>query len=256
MTALVAVVCGVLGLAVGSFLNVVIHRLPRKESVVSPRSRCPGCGTQLVARDNVPIVSWLFLRGRCRTCGMRISSRYPAVELGTGALFAAAGARFADEAVLPAYLVFFAALLAVSAIDLEHFIVPKRIVYPALAASAPALVVAAAVGEEWDALRDAAVGGVLAWGVLFVIHLVSPQGMGFGDVRLAGLIGVHLGWLGLGHVLLGLFLAFLSAAAAGLGLVAAGRRTRKDKVPFGPFLALGAVAAVLAGGPVLSWYGV
>ncbi|HEX2063439.1 MAG TPA: prepilin peptidase [Acidimicrobiales bacterium] len=256
MTAVVAVVCAVLGLAVGSFLNVVVHRVPRKESVVSPRSRCPGCGTQLAARDNVPVVSWLLLRGRCRSCGMRISPRYPVVELATAALFAAAAVRFADEAVLPAYLLFFAALLAVSAIDLEHFIVPKRIVYPALVASAPALVVAAAVGDEWDALGDAAVGGVLAWAVLFLIHLASPRGMGFGDVRLAGLIGVHLGWLGPGHVLLGLFLAFLSAAAAGLGLIAARRRTRKDKVPFGPFLALGAVVAVLAGGPILSWYGV
>jgi leader peptidase (prepilin peptidase)/N-methyltransferase len=256
VTAVVAVVCAVLGLAVGSFLNVVVHRVPRKESVVSPRSRCPGCGTQLAARANVPVGSGRVLKGRCRSCGMPISPRYPAVELGTAALFAAAGARFAGEAVLPSYLVFFAALVAVSAIDLEHFIVPKLVVYPALAVSVPGMVAAAAVGDEWSALRDAAAGGVLAWAVLFVIHLVSPQGMGFGDVRLAGLIGVHLGWLSVAHVLVGLFLAFLSAAVTGLGLVAAGRRTRKDKVPFGPFLALGAVVAVLVGRPILSWYGI
>ncbi len=246
--------CGVLGLAVGSFLNVVIHRVPRNESVVSPRSRCPGCGTQLAARDNVPVVSWLLLRGRCRACGTAISSRYPLVELGTAALFATAGARFGADAVVPGYLLFFAALVCISAIDLEHFIVPKRIVYPVLFASVPLLVLAAAVGGRWTALRDAVLGGALAWGLLFVIHLVSPQGMGFGDVRLAGLIGVYLGWLSVGHVLVGLFLAFLSAALTGVGLILVRRRTRKDKVPFGPFLALGAVAAVLVGGPIISWY--
>ena len=254
MTPFLAVVCAVLGLVVGSFLNVVVHRLPRHESVVRPRSRCPGCGTQLAWRDNVPVVSWLALRRRCRTCRRPISARYPLVELATAALFAAAALRFGPDAALPAYLVLFAAIVAIAAIDLEHFIVPNRIVYPALFASVPLLVVAAAVGDEWASLRDAAVGGLAAWGALLVIHLASPRGMGFGDVRLAGLIGVHLGWLSLGHVVTGLFLAFASAAVVGLGLVAASLRTGKDRVPFGPFLALGAVAAVLFGGPLISWY--
>jgi leader peptidase (prepilin peptidase)/N-methyltransferase len=254
VTPFLAVVCAVLGLVVGSFLNVVVHRLPRHESVVRPRSRCPGCGTQLAWRDNVPVVSWLALRRRCRTCRRPISARYPLVELATAALFAAAALRFGPDAALPAYLVLFAAIVAIAAIDLEHFIVPNRIVYPALFASVPLLVVAAAVGDEWASLRDAAVGGLAAWGALLVIHLASPRGMGFGDVRLAGLIGVHLGWLSLGHVVTGLFLAFASAAVVGLGLVAASLRTGKDRVPFGPFLALGAVAAVLFGGPLISWY--
>ncbi len=244
----------VVGLLVGSFLNVVIHRLPRGESVVSPRSRCPGCGTQLSALDNVPLVSWLRLRARCRSCGMRISARYPLVEAATAGLFVVAALRFGPEAVLPSFLVFFAALLAVSVIDLEHFIVPKKVVYPALLVSVPVLVLSAAVGDDWASLRDAAVGGLLGWGALFLVHLVSPEGMGFGDVRLAGLIGVHLGWLSVGHVLVGLFLAFLAAATVGIALIVARLRTRKDRVPFGPFLALGAVAGVLVGTPIIDWY--
>ena len=254
MTLFLAVVCALLGLVVGSFLNVVVHRLPRHESVVRPRSRCPDCGTQLAVRDNVPVVSWLALRRRCRTCRRPIPARYPLVELTTAALFAAAAVRFGPDAALPAYLVLFAALVAIAAIDLEHFIVPNRIVYPALFASAPLLLVAAAVGGEWASLRDAALGGLGAWAALLAIHLASPKGMGFGDVRLAGLIGVHLGWLSLGHVVVGVFLAFASAAVVGLALVAASLRTRKDKVPFGPFLALGAVAAVLVGSPLIEWY--
>ena len=185
---------------------------------------------------------------------MRISARYPLVEVATALLFVAAALRFGPEAVLPGFLVFFAALLVVSVIDLEHFIVPKKVVYPALFASGPLLVVAAVAGNDWTSLRDAVLGCLLAWGSLFVIHLASPQGMGFGDVRLAALIGVYLGWLSLGHVLVGMFLAFLAAALTGIGLIVARRRTRKDRVPFGPFLALGAVIAVLVGAPIIDWY--
>jgi leader peptidase (prepilin peptidase)/N-methyltransferase len=255
MTALLAVAGAVLGLVVGSFLNVVIHRVPRKESVVRPRSRCPGCETELAPRDNIPVVSWLLLRGRCRTCGEPISPRYPLVELATAALFVGAVIRFGDsDPALPAFLVLFAALLAISAVDLEHYIVPNHIVYPALFITAPLLVVAAALDDDWSSLRDAALGGLLAWGLLFLIHLASPRGMGFGDVRLAGLIGVAVGWLSLSRVLLALFLGFLTAATVGIVLMATKRRTRKDRVPFGPFLALGAILAVFFGGPILSWY--
>lgn len=254
MTGVVAVVAGVFGLAVGSFLNVVVHRVPRKESVVSPRSRCPGCGTTLVARDNVPVVSWLLLRGRCRTCGRAISARYPLVELVTAALFVAGGLRFGASWELPAFLVLFAVLLALSAVDVEHFLLPNRILYPGWAIVAVLLLAAAALEPDWRSLRDAAVGGAAAWAVFFVIHVVSPGGMGFGDVRLSGLIGTALGWLSLGHVFLGLFLGFLVATVVSLVLMAARRRGRKDKIPFGPFLAVGAVLAVLVGRPVLDWY--
>src|SRR5437879_5667724 len=197
MTAVVAVACGVLGLAVGSFLNVVVYRVPRKESVVRPRSHCPKCGTQLADKDNVPVVSWLALRGRCRTCGEPSSVRYPLVELATGGLFVAAGLRFGADWALPAFLVFFASLLAVSLIDLEHYIIPNRIVYPTLFAGVALLFLAAAADGNWKALERSVIGAAGFWGVLLVVHLVSPRGMGFGDVRLAAVLGLFLGWLGL-----------------------------------------------------------
>ncbi|MEO7836734.1 MAG: prepilin peptidase [Acidimicrobiales bacterium] len=254
MTALPPATCAVLGPVIGSFLNVVIHRVPRKESVVKPRSRCPGCGTELAARDNVPVVSWLLLKGRCRTCAEPISGRYPAVELVTAALFAATAVRLGADWALPAFLVVVAGLVAISAVDLELFIVPNRILYPTLFVAAPLFVLAAAADGRWSEARTAAIGGALGWGLLLVIHLVSPAGMGFGDVRLAGLIGMALGWLSLGHVLVGLFLAFLAAAVIGVALIVIGVKGRKDKVPFGPFLATGAMLAILFGRPLLDWY--
>ncbi len=256
MTALLALGCGALGVVVGSFLNVVVHRVPERQSVVRPRSRCPRCNTSLKSRDNIPVLSWLLLGGRCRNCRGAISLRYPLVELATAALFAAAALRLGADPALPAFLVVFAALLAISAVDLERFIVPNRILYPALFVAAPLLVMAAVFDGDWSSLRDAALGGVLAWGLLFAIHMASPRGMGFGDVRLAGLIGMLLGWLSIGHVLLGLFLAFLAAAVVGVGLMVSGVRGRKDRVPFGPFLALGTITTVFVGTPILSWYGV
>jgi leader peptidase (prepilin peptidase)/N-methyltransferase len=254
MTALVVSGSALLGFVVGSFLNVVIHRVPAGESVVKPRSRCPNCGTQLTGRDNVPVLSWLLLRGRCRTCGTPISARYPLVELLTGALFAAVALRFPDDPELPAFLLLTAGLVALSAVDFERFLLPNRILYPTLVLTAMGLVVAAAVDGDWRSLRDAVVGGALGFGLLFAIHVISPKGMGFGDVRLAGLLGVALGWLDLGHVFLGLFLGFLLASILGVTLIALKLRTRKDRLPFGPFLAAGAVLTLFVGRPVLDWY--
>jgi leader peptidase (prepilin peptidase)/N-methyltransferase len=255
MTVLVAAGCGLLGLLVGSFLNVVIHRVPRHESVVRPRSRCPGCGTALAERDNIPVVSWLLLRGRCRTCEAPISARYPAVELLTGVAFAAVGGRFGADWSVPAYLVLVAALIAVSAIDLELFLVPNRILLATLAVGVPLLVLAAAVDGRWHDLGMAAAGGAIGFGLLLVINLVTPRGMGMGDVKLAGVLGAWLGFLDLGHVFLGLFLGFLLGSVGGILLLATGLRTRKDHIPFAPFLAAGAVLAILVGSPLLDWYG-
>ena len=256
MTAFLTITCAVLGLVVGSFLNVVIARVPRKESVVTPRSRCPGCSTPIAPRDNVPVLSWLLLQGRCRSCAEPISARYPLVELGTAALFALTAVRFGADPALPAFLLFVAALVAITAIDLELYIVPNRIVYPTLFAAIPMLLVAAAVDGDGKSAKEAAVGGVLAFGLFLLIHLISPRGMGFGDVRLSGVIGMFLGWITVPHVLLGLFLAFLLASGIGVGLIALKLRTRKDHIPFGPFLALGAVVAMLLGDPLLRLYGV
>jgi leader peptidase (prepilin peptidase)/N-methyltransferase len=254
VTVLVAAGCGVLGLLVGSFLNVVIVRVPQRQSVVRPRSRCPRCDTPLADRDNVPVLSWLVLRGRCRSCGEPISARYPLVELTTAGLFAVAGLRFGADWALPGFLLFFAVLLAVSAIDLEHFIVPNRIVYPAIVVSVPLLALAAVVDGEGGRLARALVGALAAFAGLLVLRLLYPRGMGMGDVKLALLLGLFLGWLGLGHVVVGLFLGFLLGSVVGVGLMAAGRRGRKDHLPFAPFLAAGAVLAVFVGQPLLDWY--
>jgi leader peptidase (prepilin peptidase)/N-methyltransferase len=254
VTAGLAVACAAFGLCVGSFLNVVIHRVPKRESVVRPRSRCPACGAQIADRDNVPVVSWLLLHGRCRSCEEPIPARYPLVELATAALFAAAAVRFGATWQLPAFCIFFASLLAVSVIDLDLFIIPNRVIYPTLFVTAPLLAVAAAAEGSWGQLRDAAIGGAVGFGVLLLIHVAMPRGMGFGDVRLAGVIGMMLGWLGLRYLFLGLFLAFLLAAVIGVVLIAARLRTRKDAVPFGPFLASGAVLAALWGHAILRAY--
>ena len=255
MTELVLIVaCAGVGLLVGSFLNVVIHRVPRRESVVAPRSMCTSCGTQLAARDNVPVLSWVLLRRRCRSCGEPISVRYPLVELGTAVLFALAALRFGADWALPAYLLCFAMLLAVAVIDLEHYIVPNRIVFPVLYASVPLLAVAAALEGEWDHFLTALAGAVLASASLLVINLINPRGMGMGDVKLAVILGLYLGWLGLGHVALGLFLGFLLGAVIGVALIALRLRSRRDHVPFAPFLAAGTIITVLLGSGILDWY--
>jgi leader peptidase (prepilin peptidase)/N-methyltransferase len=254
MTGLVAAISGIYGLVIGSFLNVVIWRVPRKESIVRPPSHCPGCDAKIANRDNIPLVSWLLLRGRCRNCGTAISARYPFVELLTAVLFAAVGARFSHSWALPAYLVLTAALVALSAIDLEHYLLPNRILYPADGALI-VLLAAGSFGEhDWGALARAAIAGVVAFAIFFIIHIVSPRGMGFGDVRLSFLLGFGLGWIGWGEVAGGLFTGFLYGAVIGVVLIAVKIRGRKQQIPFGPFLAAGAMTFVLFGEPIVDWY--
>ncbi len=251
--ALVAI-CGVVGLAVGSFLNVVIYRVPLRQSIVSPRSRCTVCDTELSAGDNIPVISWLILGGKCRTCSAPIAIRYPAVELLTAISFAAVGARIGAEWEVLGFLLFTAVLISVSAIDLEHYIVPNRIVLFAIATSLPLLGLIAIFNDQVSDMKDAALGSVLAAGALFLIHLAYPRGMGMGDVKLALILGLYLGWLSLGHVLLGIFLGFLFGSLGGIALIATGLRTRKQHIPFAPFLAGGAMATVFIGQQILDWY--
>jgi leader peptidase (prepilin peptidase)/N-methyltransferase len=250
VTALLVVASAVVGLAVGSFLNVVIHRVPRKESVVRPRSRCPHCGVQIGERDNIPVVSWLALRGRCRSCRTPIPLRYPLVEVGTAVLFAAVAVRFGLSAELPVFCVFLGALLALALIDLEHFLLPSRIIYSTLLVEAALLGVTAAVDQRWWTLEEAVLAGLAAFLIFFLIHFIYPAGMAWGDLRLAGLIGFVLGWLGYQYVLVGLFLAFLSASFVGVALIALRRASGKTPIPFGVFLALGALVAVMWGHPL------
>jgi leader peptidase (prepilin peptidase)/N-methyltransferase len=254
VTLFIAVVAGVYGLVVGSFLNVVIWRVPRHESLVTPRSHCPSCNTQLSNLDNIPVVSWLVLRGKCRTCGTAISIRYPLIELLTGVLFAAVGARYSHSWALPAFLLLTAALIAISAIDLEHFIIPNRIVYPVGYASVVLLAFAALVGHDWDMFLRAMEGAAAAFAFFFILHLVAPGGMGFGDVRLSFILGMFLGWLGWGYVFGGLFSGFLYGAVIGIVLIAFGRRGRRQHIPFGPFLAAGTMTFVLFGAQLIDWW--
>ena len=244
--ALIAVLA-VFGLAVGSFLNVVIWRVPRKLSVLRPRSQCPACGTAIRPADNVPLVSWVCLRGRCRHCRAPISTRYPLVEAGCAVLFGAAGARFGWTWELPAYLVFFAALLSIAVIDLEHNRVPNHVLV-GLCAAAVLLLGLAAVGEgDGKAFRRAMLAGAMAYGGMWVAQLVSIRGLGVGDVTVSFVAGVYLGWLGWAEFLMALLLAVLLNAVIGEGLVARRLHRGAAHIPFGPVLALAAVVTVLWG---------
>lgn len=254
VTGSIAAGCALFGLLIGSFLNVVIWRVPRKESIVAPPSHCPGCGTAIAPRDNVPVLSWLVLRGRCRHCRTRISVRYPLVELACAGLFAAIGARFAHSWALPAYLLLAAALLAISMIDLDHQVIPNRIVYPVGFASVPLLALAAGLDGHWWWFVRALIGAASAFAVLFTIHVASPRGMGFGDVRLSFVLGLYLGYLGALDVVFGMFLGFAYGAIIGIVLMAVRRHGRRQHIPFGPFLAAGTLTIVLVGGPILDWY--
>ena len=248
------VLAAVVGLAVGSFLNVVVWRVPRGESVVSPPSACPGCARAIRPRDNVPVAGWLLLRGRCRDCATPISARYPFVELGTAVLFAVLAVRLGPDPALPAYLYLAAVGLALAVIDLDHHRLPDVLTLPSYVVTAVMLGVAALAGSGSGELLRALLGGAAMYAVYFALCLAHPRGMGFGDVKLAGVLGMYTAWLGWGSWAVGLFLGFLLGGVFGLALVAAGRGGRKTKVPFGPFMLLGALVAVFVGERLASGY--
>ncbi|HEY5304048.1 MAG TPA: prepilin peptidase [Acidimicrobiales bacterium] len=252
LLALLICVCALFGLVVGSFLNVVIYRVPRHESVVSPRSRCPSCGAAILEKDNIPVVSWLILKGKCRNCHTSISKRYPLIEVAGGALFAGAGARLGFTWALPAFLVFLASLLTLACIDAELLVLPKRIVYPSLFMVGGLLVMAAAITNQWDRLGTAALCALGWWAVFFLLNFASPRLLGFGDVRLALVLGLALGWLGIRYVLLAFFAANLIGALIGIGLIVTKRISRQQQIPYGVFLALGAALAIYAGPELLA----
>jgi len=240
------VVAGVFGAVIGSFLNVVAHRVPLGESLVSPGSRCPKCGAPVKPYDNVPVISWLVLRGRCRNCGTPISPRYPLVELATALAFAAVVAvrGFDDDLVLE--LPFVAALIALAAIDFDHKILPNKIVYPLAAYG-----VVATLLVDQDDLVENLIAGAGAFAFLLAAVIAYPRGMGMGDVKLAGAMGLYLGL----SVIPALLAAFLSGSVVGLAIIAReGAAGRKKAVPFGVFLALGGIVGVLAGPELIDVY--
>ncbi|HEX5449980.1 MAG TPA: prepilin peptidase [Gaiellaceae bacterium] len=244
MNAAFAAVAFVPGLAIGSFLNVVAARLPHGRSIVKPRSACMHCSAEIRSRDNIPVVSYVLLRGRCRDCGGSISLRYPTLELGTALLVAGCVLKFGVTLHALAAAIFCIALVALSATDLEARVVPNKIVLPA-AAVVLALQLARDPSIQWP------VAGFGAALFLFLAALAYPRGMGMGDVKLALLLGVGVGW----RVPLALFAGMVFAIVPSIVLFARhGSAARKMAIPFAPFLALGGLLALFAGGPLVHWY--
>lgn len=287
MLVVIDVIAGVLGLAIGSFLNVVIHRVPNGASLTRPPSACPSCGHEIRWFDNVPVVSWLVLRGRCRDCGARIPIRYPLVELAGGIAFALVALCFApggwlapiplveqaaegggvetsDPAgtlavaaqflVLVALLWFAAASIALVAIDLEVRRLPDAIVYPTIAVLAVLLAAAGALTGDLAGILRALVGGAASVTFYLVVRFASRGGMGRGDVKLAAAVGLVTAWIGWGGLVVGVLAAFVLGGVFGIALLAARRAGRRSAIPFGPWMLAGAWIGVLAGPGAWNWY--
>jgi leader peptidase (prepilin peptidase)/N-methyltransferase len=238
----------VLGAVIGSFVTVVAHRVPRKEGFVTGRSRCPVCGHEIAARDNIPILSWLLLRGRCRSCGEPISRTYPLTELGLGLLYLGTYLALGDDDTgeLVLGLVFCTVLVAITLTDLELRLIPNAIV---LAGSIAAVAIVAITDS--DELAKHFLAAAIAGGILFLVVLAYPRGMGMGDAKLVAMMGLYLGRAVAPAVLIG----FLVGAVVGVALIARhGAEARKRAVPFGPFLALGGVIGLWFGDDIVDWY--
>lgn len=245
---LLIVVVVVAGLVIGSFLTVVVDRVPQGGSVNAPPSRCGSCGLRLGPLDLVPVFSWLALRGRCRRCRAPIGIDPIVIELTNAGLYVLMAIRFEDvRAAIPAYCILMSVLLAQTWIDLQTKRLPREITYTGIVLGAIALTIAAIVLDEPERIWMTALGAAIALATMWLIYAVSRGGMGDGDVRLAPLLGMYLGWLNPGIVLPGLFFGFLAGAVVGVAMMALDRAGRRTAVPFGPFLALGTVVAIFVG---------
>ncbi|MDH4100339.1 MAG: prepilin peptidase [Nitrospirota bacterium] len=234
------------GLAVGSFLNVCIYRLPKQESVVFPASHCPGCGSSIRWHDNIPVLSYLVLGGRCRHCKASISWQYPMVELATGVLFFVAVAIFGVSQETPVYLLLLSALIVIAVIDLEHQIIPDRITLPGIPLGLICSTFLLPTG-----LVDALIGLAAGGGGFYLIAVISRGGMGGGDIKLMAMLGAFLGWKA---IIITTLIGSLMGAIVGIFLMAVKGRGRKHAVPFGPFLATGALVALFWGEQLVTWY--
>ena len=236
----------IVGACVGSFLNVCIYRIPLGKSVISPPSHCMSCENRLGFPDMLPIAGYLLLRGRCKHCGAFFSWQYPLVELITALAYTAVWFRFGYNWATPAMWVFMSVLITASVIDYYHQIIPNRVVLVGLVAGLPLIAM-----QPWDVLKSGLLAFLAAGAFLLVIAIVSRGGMGGGDIKLGALMGLYLG---LTNLAIAFFLAFLIGGVTGLVLMLSGRKGRKDAVPFGPFLSLGAILAVFWGEKLASWY--
>ena len=265
-----AIFVGAFGSLIGSFLNVVIFRVPAGKSIVSPPSTCPGCGAGIRGLDNIPVVSWLVLRGKCRDCRARISVRYPLVELGTALFFGlvtlrfwpgefAAGAegpthRLAAGIVLIAFLFLAAVSVALALIDIDTHTLPNRIVLPSFLVGVVFLATACAFSSDWGALVRAAIGSAVLFLAYAALAFAYPGGMGHGDVKLAGVLGLFLGYLGWSQLIVGAFGAFLLGGLFSVALLALKKANRKSGIPFGPWMLGGAWLGVFVGEPISLGY--
>lgn len=268
MIVVVPSLLGVLGAAIGSFLNVVIHRVPAGISVVSPPSACPACAAPVRPYDNIPVISWFVLRGRCRDCGAPFSVRYALIELATALVFAALAvlhlpgiltaatgeSALAASLVLLAHLYLAAISIALAAIDLDTHRLPDAIVLPAYGVGAVLLGGSAIAGGDLEALARAAAGAGLLFAGYLLLALISPRGMGMGDVKLAGVLGLFLGFTGWAALAVGTLAAFVLGGIVGIALIAAGRARRNTGIPFGPWMLGGAWMGILLGEPIARWY--
>lgn len=235
-----------LGLVVGSFLNVVVARLPHRRSLWGPRSACPACGAAIAWHDNIPVLSFVALRGRCRACEAPIAWRYPLIEALTAGTFALAHLVLGLSPALVPALLLLAALIAITFIDLEHQLIPDAITLPGVVTGLVANVATGAV--PW---LDSVIGAIVAGGVFFAIIVASGGGMGGGDMKLGAMLGSFLGWQ---LTIVALFLAVVAGGGGALAVLSTGKKGRKDPIPFGPFLALGGAAALLWGRSLMAWY--
>lgn len=263
MEVFLIIVVFLFGLSVGSFANVIIFRLPQGKSIVLPRSYCPACLKPIAAYDNIPLLSYLLLRGRCRRCRAAISPRYPLVELLMGSLFTAVfillAGRGARTVLFPFYWYFVFTLVVLSLIDLEHFILPDVLTYPLLGAGfllallEPGRLGAAGIGPSLlRSLIGAAVGGGSLWLIGFLGKAAfRKEAMGLGDVKLMAAVGAWQGW---GMALFAVFLGALVAAVVGIGLILSKKAEWGSKIPFGPYLALGSLLTLFFGRTLISWY--
>lgn len=242
---------GLLGLAIGSFLNVVIYRVPREESILFPASHCPTCRTPIKFRHNIPLVSWLALKGKCAYCQGRIAVRYPLVEAGTAALFVGITLSFGLTLQLPAYLYLAAVGVVVVMIDADMRRLPDSIVLPSYIVSVLLLMPAGAVDTSWWRAERALIGMLALVTIYFTLALAYPAFVPFGDVKLAGLVGLYLGWLSLGAVALGILISFALAVVSNSAV----HRVPAGGLPVGSCLVSAAVLAVIVAAPLSSWYG-